>query len=273
MTQPVLDDPFLLQFAADRPDGMAALLGNSDRAELCEFIESLPLPDAASVTVRLPSWQLTALMSTLAPDFIAQMVTSAHSDDAVALVSHINESRYSALLEAVPAEHRRKLYELLEFPSHSVASIVSTAFIRVQEDVTCGSFSEQLSANTDTQVRPVLVVDRHARYVGMLTLQAVYARKNRSRKVGDVVLRVEALNGLTDASTALTSRHWMAHTELPVIDGRHRVLGVVSRGALARVAGVSEALEFDFERVMAELATGYMETCAKVLESVLGKRK
>jgi hypothetical protein len=107
----------------------------------------------------------------------------------------------------------------------------------------------------------------------MLNLQATYARKNRARSVGEVATAVEALQGLTDARTALSARQWMRYPELPVVDGRHRVLGVVSRPSLARVAGNADTLEFDFERVLAELATGYMDTCASVLDSVLGKRK
>lgn len=271
MAMAALDDPLLLEFASDRPDEMAAMLGNCDLSELSQLIAGLPLNSAASLAARLPSWQLTGLMGTLAPALIAQMLTTGQSDDAVALVSHINESRYSALLESVPVQQRRILHELLEFPTHSVASMVSTGFIRVQEDMSCRAFSEQLSKNSDTSSRPVIVVDKEGKYRGMLNLQAVYARKNRSRTVGEIALRVDALNGLTDAGTALSARQWINYTELPVIDGSHRILGVVSRGALARVAGESEALEFNFEKVMAELSRGYLETCAKVLESILGK--
>lgn len=269
----MLEDPLLLQFVADKPDEMAAWLGHCDLADLSDLIQDLPLDSAASLAARLPSWQLTGLMSTLDADFLAQLLTTARSDDAVALVSHINESRYPALLDAVSNERRRTLYELLEFPTHSVASLVSTGFIRVQDDTVCGTFSEQLSRSTDTRVRPVIVVDKQGKYRGILSLQAAYSRKNRSRPVGEVALAVAALNGLTDAATALSARQWMNYTVLPVVDGRHRVIGVVSRASLARVSGVSEALEFNFEKVVTELAAGYLETCAKVLESVLGKPK
>ncbi len=269
----VLEDPLLLQFAADKPDEMAAWLGLCDLGDLSELIESLPLESAASLAARLPSWQLTGLMSTLDADILAQILTTARNDDAVALVSHISESRYPSLLEAVSTEQRRELYELLEFPTHSVASLVSTGFIRVQDDIACGAFSEQLSKSTDTSARPVIVVDKEGKYRGILSLQAAYARKNHSRSVGEVAFAVDALNGLTDAATALSARQWLNYTVLPVVDGRHRVLGVVSRAALARVAGVSETLDFNFEKVVTELAAGYIETCAKVLESVLGKSK
>jgi hypothetical protein len=39
------------------------------------------------------------------------------------------------------------------------------------------------------------------------------------------------------------------------------------------VVGDVEPLEFNMERVLSELATGYLNTCASVLESLLGRSK
>ncbi len=273
MAQAALDDPLLQQFALDRPDEMAALLAGSDLGELSELIESLPVQRAVSLASRLPSWQLTGLLANLRPELIAQLLNAARADEAVTLVSHLHESRYGAILETVPPEERWSLQELLEFPSHSVASLVTTGFIRVVAETPCGVFSEQLSANADTRPRPVLVVDKDGRYRGILTLRAAYARKNRLRPVGDVAIPVEPLNGMTDAAAALSARQWLKYPELPVVDGRHRILGVVSRTSLERVVGDVEPLEFNLERVLSELATGYLNTCASVLESMLGKSK
>ena len=99
-----------------------------------------------------------------------------------------------------------------------------------------------------------------------------YAIRNRSRPVEEVASSVEALSGLTSAESALKSRLWMRFTELPVVDNRHRVLGVVSRAKLLRIAGDDSTADFSFERLFTELATGYLNTCGRLLESVLGKR-
>ena len=157
-------DPLLLQFASDRPDEMAALHANSARRELAEMLEILPVASAASIASRLPSWQLSSQLTTIDSAFLARMLRGAKTDEAVALVSHLNESRYKSILEAVPVAERRSLYELLEFPSYSVASLVTTEFIRVPENTSCRVFCEQLSASADTSPRPVLVVDQRGRY-------------------------------------------------------------------------------------------------------------
>jgi hypothetical protein len=107
----------------------------------------------------------------------------------------------------------------------------------------------------------------------MISLQALYARRNRTRPVGELASQVEPLSGLTSAESALSSRLWLRYTALPVVDRRHRVLGVVTRALLQRVAGRETAGEFTLDRVVGELAAGYLNLCGNLLESVLGQRR
>ncbi len=205
MSQASLNDPLLLQFSRHRPDDVAALLGNSDAAELVEFIDGLPDEVAAGIAVRTPSWQLATLVAQLDPARLCSMITSAPTDEAIALISHIHASRYTTLTSACPADRLDALQRLLEFPSHSVAALVTTHFIRVTADTLCGSFADQLSNNPRPQGGPVLVVDKRGKYLGMADLQRVYARRNRARPIGEVASEVEPLNGLTEVATVSLS--------------------------------------------------------------------
>ncbi|MDF1643286.1 MAG: hypothetical protein P1U80_03780 [Pseudomonadales bacterium] len=271
MTEPL--DPLVLQFASDRPDEMAALLANSELRELSDLLESLPVSIAATFAARLPSWQLTSLLSEIDPALLARLLMAAKTDEAVALVSHLCESRYARVIESVPAPERQPLFELLEFPAYSLASLVTTEFIRVSESTSCEAFCEQLSASDNTHPRPVLVVDQQGKYRGTVSLLAVYARKNRSQLVGQITVPVEPLNGKMPASQAITAKQWMRHAELPVVDSRHRILGVVKRASLERVRSDAAPMEFNVERVLAELASAYLNLCAQILESIFGRSK
>ncbi len=264
-------DPLLMEFAASRPREMAVQLAGSELAELAPFFTELPTPIAAALAANLPSWQLTGLLDTLPAVRVAQLLSDASADAAVALVAHLQESHYEAVIQAAPAEARGALYQMLEFPTHTLAALVGVDFIRAVEDTSCRDFCEELSANADTRAIPVLVVDRSGRYKGLLNLRAAYARKNLGRSLGQVAEPVEPLSGLTDAATALGSRQWAEHAELPVVDHQHRVLGVISRAVLERVAGESRPGEFSLERVLTELASGYINTCGRVMESLIGR--
>lgn len=267
------DDPLVLQFARSRPQEMAAVLATAEISELCELLQALPAAVAASVAAHLASWQLTTLLGTVEPALVADMLIAARTDESIALVSHLHASRYPAVLDAAPKRSHSDLRELFNFPSHSVAAFATTAFIRVSGTTLCGDFAEQLANSTDNKPRPVLVVDAQGRYLGRLNLQAVYARKNRSRPVADFALTVSPLNGLTKVESALTARQWLNHSELPVVDARHRLLGIVTRAALERASGSTTAHEYNLERLLTELAGGYLNACASVVESVLGKSR
>ncbi len=264
-------DPLLLRFAATRPDELAGVLATANLRDLSELIEKLPAEVAALVAARLPSWQLAGLLGSLEPGLICQMLISARTDDAVAIVSHLHESRYPAILDACPERDRLSLRQLFDFPAHSLAALATTRFIRVGARTTCADFSRQLSYSGDTSPRPVIVVDDQGRYLGLLTLQAAFSLKNRKKPVADVITAVEPLSGMTSAESAIGSRLWSRYTELPVVDSRHRVLGVVSRAALQRVAGSDSPADFSTERLFSEIAVGYLTTCGRLLETMLGR--
>lgn len=271
MGQEELTDPLLLRFAGDRADDVAALLAGAELPELSEFIAALPEATAAKVAARLPSWQLSGLLAVLEPERLSAMINAAPTDGAVALIAHLHESRYEALLAACPEGQRQALRHLLQFPSHSLAALATTDFVRVTSNTLCKTFAEQLADSDNPSFGPVLVVDSKGRYLGMAEVQAVIARRNRSRTAGDVAVKVTPLNGMTDAATALTAREWARHPELPVVDLQHRVLGIVSRDALLRVVGDDAPMNFSLERIVSDLATGYLNICSRMLEAVLGK--
>ena len=125
MTPAELNDPLVLQFASDRPDDVAALLADSSLGELSQLIEGLPESAAASIAARLPSWQLTGLLGAMNTAKLCQIIVAAPTHEAVALVSHLQESRYQALMAVCPPEHQKALQDLLKFPSHSLAALVT----------------------------------------------------------------------------------------------------------------------------------------------------
>lgn len=266
-------DPLLLDFADNRPDDFAASLATANLRELAELLLELPTRTATVVATRLPSWQVSGVLSQLQPAQVCELLLAARTDDAVSIVSHLHESRYTAILEACPEEHRFTLRQLFDYPTHSLAALAGTGFIRVEAGTSCEAFARQLAVSEDTRPRPVLVVDSQGRYQGMLSLQAAVSRKNRSRRVGEVATTVEPLSGLTSAESALKSRLWTRYNELPVVDGRHRLLGVVDRASLQRVSAEPAGAEFSTERLFAEMAAGYLNTCARLLETMLGRSR
>ncbi len=268
----LLNDPLILHFARERPDELAGILSGANLNELVQLLSELPPETAATLSARLPSWQLNGLLGKLQPDIIKHILLRASTSDAVAIVSQLAEYRYPAILEVCDDSEKSRLRKLFDFPSHSLASLVIPQFISVEGNLSCEEFSRRLTQNDDTRPHPIFVVDGQGKYLGRLFAQAIFPIRNRKKPVSEVMTRVEALSGMTSAESALNSRLWTQYLDLAVVDSRHRLLGVVNRSLLQRVAGNHSRTEFSTERLFSELAIDYLNACSQLLESFLGKK-
>jgi len=267
------EDALLAHFAASRPEEMANALSAADSESLTTFLRDLPAGADAMVAARLPSWQLSHLLHAMAPADIARLLLDASTDDAVAIVAHMPETRYAGVLEAAPENQRDKLGQLLAFPSHSLASLASAAFVRAAGHTPCRDLGRQLSQRSEPVTGPVVIVDASGRYLGLVEAHALYRQRNAGRTLGEVAAPVAPFSGATDIGMALNSRLWARYPDLPVVDHRQRLLGVVNRAALLRVAGSRELEPYSVERLFTDLAIGYLDTCGQVVESLLGRPK
>ena len=167
-----LEDPLLLRYARSRPGDLAIALADAVPEELVEFIGSLPPEVSPPVLARLPSWQLRRLLENLEPCLLATLLQVASNDEAVAIVSHLEARRYPAILETVPAAEQGPLRAVFEYPTHTLAHLATSDFVRVVGGTSCAACCEQLANSADTRPRPVLVVDEQGRYEGIANLQA-----------------------------------------------------------------------------------------------------
>lgn len=266
-------DKLVLQFAETRPDDVALLLADTDPEELISLLSCLPHASSAALAARLPSWQLAGVLTRIDAEYLSAILLAAPMDDAVALVAHLHESRYPGLLSASKDSQVLELRRLLEAPLHTVASLATTRFIRVDESTTCSAFGDQLSRSNETRPRLIIVVDKLGKYRGLLDLQSIYAFRNRALSVGEIAREIEPLNGVTEAQTALSAILWLKFTELPVVDNKRRLLGVVSRASLQRLAGESPPMAFTLDDVLADMSAAYLFTCSSLLEVLLGKSR
>jgi magnesium transporter len=265
----VESDPLLLQFADSHPDELAGLLADAGPGELAELLNTLPLANSTRLAARLPSRALSQLLAQQADQVTGDMLLAAKHDDAVALVSHLQESRYAAILDACPRKKRKRLERLFEFPSLSLSSLASPEFIRVSCDALCESISLELQAYRDTHPRPIFAVDSNGTYQGMVNALALIARKNRKLQVRAITEFVPPLSGDLGSAAARESPEWLKYLALPVTDSHQRIIGAITREQLQRFLPDTGAARGGLELILSELAEGYLDFCAEMMRSLL----
>ncbi len=259
-------DPLLEDFAASQPREMSALLADADPQEVCGLLRQLPAATAARLAANLPSRQLSRALKQLAASEVGELLCSAGHEDAISLVSLLSESRYVDILDACPASRRKQLRRLFELPSQSLGAFASPNYIRVQVDLGCAAFMQQLQSHEEEFQLPIYAVNSDGKYVGEVNPIAVIARKNQKSLIGDIVREVEPLSGQLSITAALKSRQWTRHRFLPVVDGKDRLLGSVQRHTLIKHAPRTRTESYGFERAITDVALSYFEFFERMLK-------
>ncbi|MFT5483766.1 MAG: Mg/Co/Ni transporter MgtE [Halieaceae bacterium] len=264
-----MESNFLLQqFADSRPAELAALMADAEIGELCELFASLPASTSARLAARLPSRILFQLLAEQAPAATSEMLFGANHDDAMALVAHLQESRYPEILMASQNSHRKKLRRLFEFPSHSLSAIASPEFLRVTESTLCEVFCKELVSAEQEHPRPIFAVNDSGVYRGVVNVYALIATSNRTKSVKAVANYVPPLHGDISADAALNSPEWLEHLALPVTDGKQRIIGAVTRAQLLRLVPDDGGAHHGLETILSELAAGYLSYCTDIMKSL-----
>lgn len=260
-------DPIVLHFARTRPANIADALVEYPPVEAAEFLTQLPPEVAASVISKLPSARMREALKVLAPAFVARLLLGPRHATTVAILSHLPASHYAAILRAADnTTDRQKLEKLFNFPSRQLAALASPEFIRVSEDTTCEALKAELESLTTITDRPIFVVDDDDNYLGMVPLRAILPSGNAGRAVSEFIETTDTLSGYMSIAAALGSHQWRHFRALPVTDAHGFILGAVTLEQLEHAVNQSELKTFGMEEIIDQVATGYLDLCADLLD-------
>jgi len=264
-------DPLLLNFASTRPANVAELVADYAPQELMEFLQALPGDVAAPIMARLSTQQLNNVLPMMAPAAIGRILLTGTHADATSILAHLPASLYPEILNASPDTDRATLQRHFQYPTRTLSALATPEFVRVEQDMTCGQLKAQLENIEDLADRPVFVVDRTARYRGMVLLASVLPARNAELPVARVLRTVEALSGRTPIVTALSAPQWKQYPALAVVDVQQHILGAVTLAQLEHAVSMSDLKPYGVEDMIQQVATSYIDLCAELLDAATGR--
>lgn len=262
-------DRLLVSFASSQPEELANLLVEAEPDELTSILLQLPKEVAAQLASNLPSWQLGNLLQTLDPVQVGMMLTAAQHEDAIALVSHLNESQYPQILAASSRARRKTLSQLFDFPSQSLAALASPEFIRVAGNTRCETFHKQLQRHEERVALPIYTVDEQGCYLGEVSLIAVIADCNRHLRVRDIANPVTPLSGRMSAPAAIKLPLWLHHDSLPVVDARKRLVGTLARHSLHKIVPADMARGYHLDQAVGDTMMRFLEFSEQFIRFII----
>ncbi|WP_019529661.1 magnesium transporter MgtE N-terminal domain-containing protein [Dasania marina] len=266
-------DSLLVNFASHHPGDVADRMDNHPAEEVAALLQTLPDETACAVASRLASRPLSAVLHTLCQRKLGAMLVAGHYADVTSLVSHMASDLQQQVLAEALEHDKEQLSRLFHNSLKTLSGIASPDFVRVELSNRCRVVLEQLINNDVTEEQPIFVINEFGEYQGIVSSMVLLQEKNTDRTIADVLQHVEALSGITPFAAALAAPQWTRFRALPVIDNQSRLLGALSFEQLVRAHNGLIDEHFGLGELIGEVATGYIDVCASLMEITVGRNR
>ncbi len=206
----------------------------------------LPKDLAAEVFVLIDPRMQERLIHSFTDDELSEILDEIYLDDTVDLIEEMPAQVVKRIIKNSDSRTRADINRLLNFPSDSVGSIMTTEYVRLSPDMTVGNALDHIRkvAIDKETVYTSYVTDKERRLIGVISARELMISPV-SAVVGEIMTTetvfVKTTDGSSEASQKLIR---YGHLALPVVDNEHRLVGIVTVDDATRV--LSEEVEEDF---------------------------
>lgn len=252
--QEQVDQPDEAVAASAAPGASAASLLSEEPRRVAQQIEELPAADGATVLQNLPSERAADVAEYLNPqtagDILAEMeppdaatiitdmeapeasmvLAAMDPDDRVDILEHVTDPLHDQLVGEMESDDAAEVRHLEQYPPDTAGGIMNPQVTALPEDLTVEQAIAELRRLSEEleQMFYVYVVDRRRHLVGVLSMRdLILARPDK--KLNQIMsLDVKSVPATMDQEEVarLISRY--NYLALPVVDNRHRLLGLVT---------------------------------------------
>ena len=155
------------------PGDLSEVLRPLNFEETAAVLRTLPPDPLAEVLGEIDNRSLSALFALLDVDEIADIIEEMPSDEATDLLGELDQAQAQQILAAMEEEERSEVSELLRYPPESAGGLMDKEFVSCGEDQTCGQAVASLRTRDEDDLESthfVFVLDPRGRLVGRLPL-------------------------------------------------------------------------------------------------------
>lgn len=245
--------------AADVADLIKSL--NSENRRY--FIEAIKSTINADVLAELDDSSRRDVLDILNPKEIADVVSDLESDDAFYLIEDLKEDQQKEVLNAIPANERAILEEVLTYPGESAGRLMQREMVCVP---TFWSVQEAIQFIQNTDVLPdsfynIFVVDPRHHPIGQIALSKLlkYPGKTLVSDILDTNLHRIPVTEDQEEVAALFKHYGLVSA--PVIDGSGRIVGMITVDDVVDV--IEEEAEEDIMHMAGVAESDFNESVLK----------
>ncbi len=214
------------------PADLADVAESLPHSQIPLFLSALPAPRAAAVLEYFSEELRTELLEAMSPEQAAALVDAMTPDDRADTLEELDEAHAEEIVDALPSETRRNTQQLMAYEPDSAGGLMTTEVVSVPDSYTVEEalrrVREIARSGRREAMNAVYAIDVDGTLKGVMSLRELLAAPEGAR-VTDVAWP-EVRHALVTADREEVARLIAEYdlVAIPIVDDRHRVLGVVT---------------------------------------------
>lgn len=222
--------------------GLHAFIENENAIDFAQQVEELTDDEVAVLTPLLSEAELGALMEqaddeersriarTLDNDRVLNAFSHMQKDDIVDILGELPIGRRKELINAMKADDRQIITNLLQYPADSAGGLMTTEYIALREDRTVAqglAKIEEIGPKTEV-IETIFIVDPRRRLIGWCDLRDILSSP-KDKLLGDImhddVISVQPETDQEETAKIVSKYDLKA---LPVVSATNQILGIIT---------------------------------------------
>jgi len=261
--------PFIDKFFEYDPETSAHILETMDEEEAILILKTLPTSLTANVCKHLNVDQAAHLLSEVPPDTFKEIIGKLDYELCASIFHHIPDSLRKKFLDYLPENSRRRIQELITYPSGSAARTMSTDFIYFHGDIKVADAIEKLRwiAHIKHPSSYVYVVDSENRLIGVLNMRELILADPDTTLDKVMLDKVFSINAYTEQKDVVNELSKQGYFAAPVVDNENHLIGIIKTHQL-----MTQSRDIPSENIQKMFGAGGNERVFSSIRFSLGKR-
>ena len=212
------------------PSDVAAIFDGLEETQIPLLFRLLPKELAAETFVEMEPDAQELLIRGFSDNELKEVIDELYVDDAADLVEEMPANVVKRILRQADPEMRRSINQILRYPENSAGSIMTTEYVSLRPSMTVGeSILRIRRQGVDKETIYTCYVTRDRTLVGLVTVKDLLLAEDDDTKIEDIMLtNLISVNTQTDQEEVARMFSKYNFLALPVVDGEHRMVGIVT---------------------------------------------
>ena len=248
------DSAGLTEFCtAMHPSRTADFMEGLTDQEAWQVLQYAPVGERVEIFTYFEHARQTELLSNADRDQVATLVAEIASDDRVDMLQELDEATVQDLLARLPAEERRDVQRLSQYPEGTAGAVMTSEFAKLSETLTIREAMDEIGRQSEEfeTIYYLFIVDEEDHLRGLVSARQLLAgMKNPETRLADIMetalVTAREMDDQEEVANKVAKLDLLA---LPIVNDQHHIVGIVTHDDVIDV--VREEATEDAHRIAA----------------------